>query len=126
MSINEVVNYLKKCDTSEKVKTYLNYISKYIEDTEDVKGRAYHIYSEDIKNMKSDLMDLKLLLTQDLGFAKEKLDEVQKILLIVGKFLNSISTENAINYTELMNDKEYDTLIEVRDMFRNYESQSNL
>ena len=76
--------------------------------------------------MKSDLMDLKLLLTQDLGFAKEKLDEVQKILLIVGKFLNSISTENAINYTELMNDKEYDTLIEVRDMFRNYESQSNL
>lgn len=76
--------------------------------------------------MKSDLKDLKLLLTQDLGFAKEKLDEVQKILLIVGKFLNSISTENAINYTELMNDKEYDTLIEVRDMFRNYESQSNL
>ena len=48
MSINEVVNYLKKCNTSEKVKTYLNYISKYIEDTEDVKGRAYHIYNEDI------------------------------------------------------------------------------
>lgn len=76
--------------------------------------------------MKSDLMDLKLLLTQDLGFAKEKLDEVQKILLIVGKFLNSISSENAIDHTELMNDEEYNTLLEVRNLYRAYESKSNL
>ena len=48
MNINEVLDYLKKCSSSEKVKTYLNYISNYVKETEDIKGRAYHIYKEDI------------------------------------------------------------------------------
>ncbi len=68
--------------------------------------------------MKSDLNDLKLLLTQDTGFTKEKLYEVQNMLMVVGKFLNSISDGVAINYTEFMNDEEYKVLIELRDYCR--------
>ena len=68
--------------------------------------------------MKSDLNDLKLLLIQDIGFAKEKLDEVQNMLMVVGKFLDSISEGDAINYTEFMNDEEYKVLIDLRDYYR--------